>query len=301
MLNSNGGNLFPERFENEIYYVEGLKSKFTPLNYISNFSLKYVIQGEEHYIVNKEEKKIGSGQYLVVNNQSDVCRLSSSGTSFSIFLGADLLTECYQLLTINDKQLLEYPQAEEKNHVELFDDVIHGQLDFLLHLQARITSDPDLIIPIDLYYELGQRLLFNQNEIFKQINQLDRRKFATRKEVYKRVNIARNYLEDTIIEEFDLNRLSRVASLSKFQLIRDFKDAFGISPHRYFILKKLDLALTMIQSKQYSTLNEIALQLNYSCLSSFSRQFKQVYRVSPTAFINKCLDTNNYHFMMSSF
>lgn len=287
LLNPSGGNQFPERFENEIYYVEGLLGKFTPLNYISNFSLKYVFQGEEHYIVNNAKKKISDGQYLVVNNQSEVCRISSRGTSFSIFLGADLLGECYRSLTMNNEKLLEYPFTEGQNEVELFDDVIQGKLDFLLHLKSRIVSDPNLIIPVDYYYELGLHLILNQNKIFRQINRLDRGKFSTRKEVFKRINIARNYLEDTIFDEFDLNKLSRVSSLSKFQLIRDFKCAFGTTPHRYFILKKLSLAFKMIRSNQSSTLNEIAYKLNYSSLSSFSRQFKQVYGVSPITIRNK--------------
>ncbi len=281
ILDPKGGNQFPERFENEIYFVEDLKAKFSPLSYVSNFSLKCVFAGEEHYVVNNARKQVRSGQLLMVNNQSEVTRISSRGTSFSIFLGADLLSECYRSLTMSDQQLLDAPLTEKSNELKLFDDVIPGHLDFLVHLKASLKANPDLIIPADYYFEIGQQLLLHQNDLLRQIDRLDRGKLATRQEVFKRLNRARHYLNDTLCEKFNLNELSRISMLSKFQLIRDFKRAFGTTPHRYFILKKLALAHEMIQSQPHLSLQEIAFQLNYSSLSSFSRQFKSVYGVSP--------------------
>lgn len=283
LLNPRGGNKFPDRFGNEIYYVEGLSAKSAPLNYVSNFSLKYVFSGEEHYIVNNTRKRISDQQCLVVNNKSEVCRISSAGTSITIFLEPDLISECRRALHMGEEHLLEYPLTEHSGSVEMFDEVVHGDLGFLGILKSRIKADPYLIIPEDYYFELAHHLLLSQNDVLGRINRLERENFATKKELFKRVNTARNYLEDTVKGRFDLHRLSLESCLSKYQLIRDFKTAYGITPHRYFIARKLQIACQMIKSGSYETLNEIAFELSYSSLASFSRQFKQLYGVSPGA------------------
>lgn len=285
ILSPSGKNKFPKHFGNEIYYVEDLQVKLEPYSYSSNFSLKCVFSGEENYIINNKKKRIKNDQYLVVNDQSDVTRISSKGTSISVFLRPELLSECYRSLTISDKNLLEYPNSENQNGLELFDDVMPENLDCLLNLKSMISCNPDVIIPLDYYFEISEQLLLSQRGIFKQMNQLERGKFSTRKEIFRRVNIARNYVEDTIFEKFDLDKLSNEASLSKFQLIRDFKKTFGITPHRYYIIKKMAIAYKMIKSNSYVSLNDIAFKLNYPSLSSFSRQFKQVYGCCPSSIL----------------
>ncbi len=286
LLNPKGGNQFPDRFGNEIYFVENLSAKAVPFNYVSNFSLKYIFSGEEQYVVNKKRKRICDQQYLAVNNESEVCRVSSAGTSITIFLEPDLISECQRALHMGEEQLLEYPLSEDLGSVELFDDVVYGDLGFLGDLKSRIAADPDLIIPVDYYFELAHQLLLSQNDVLTQMNKLERGNYATKRELFKRVNKARNYLEDTITENFDLNRLSRESCLSKYQLIRDFKSAFGITPHRYFIARKLQRACQMMRSGDYGTLNEVAFELSYSSLAAFSRQFKQLYGVSPGAMMD---------------
>ncbi len=280
-LNSGGGNEFPERFENEVYYVDDLQLQNTPYNYISNFSLKYVIKGEESYIVNNRLKRIRDNESIVVNNQSEVSRLTSKGNSFSVFLSPAVLKDCHAGILNTEEYLLEYPLNEQKNNIELYDEIQTGRLSFMDDLKTSITANPDLIIPIDYYYEICLNLLLKQNTVFKEINRLDKVKYATRRELYSRLSKAKYYLDDTLAEKFSLERISQECALSKYQLIRDFKYLFGITPHRYFIIRKLSKAKEMIKSSRYSTLQEISLELEYPNLSSFSRQFKQIYGFSP--------------------
>jgi AraC-like DNA-binding protein len=280
-LNPSGGNEFPDRFENEVYYVDDLQLQNTPYNYISNFSLKYVIRGEETYIVNNKLKRVRDNESLVVNNQSEVSRLTSKGNSFSVFLSPTVLKDCHMGMMNNEEHLLEYPLNEQKNSIELYDEIQTGRLSFMNDLKTRITTNPDLIIPIDYYYEICLNLLLNQNTVFKRINRLDKVKFVTRKELFTRLNKAKHYLDDTLTERFCLDKMSQECALSKYQLIRDFKYLFGITPHRYFIIRKLSKAKEMIKSGRYSTLQEISLELEYPSLSSFSRQFKQIFGFSP--------------------
>lgn len=62
-----------------------------------------------------------------------------------------------------------------------------------------------------------------------------------------------------------------------------FKEKMGISPNRYVVQERINMAKTILLDEQY-TIKEIAIQLGYSDPFTFSKQFKEITGISPKMF-----------------
>ncbi|MEM1372386.1 MAG: AraC family transcriptional regulator, partial [Pseudomonadota bacterium] len=99
----------------------------------------------------------------------------------------------------------------------------------------------------------------------------------------KRVLRVLDYIHDHASEELSLDTLADVAALSRFHWHRVFSALMGASPNeviRFVRMHKATLLLVQSDAK----LSEIARQVGYPNPRSFSRVFRQVYGVTPSAF-----------------
>lgn len=281
-LRDDGNNEFPERFNCEIYYSKQLAPVDQVVKYNSNFSIKHIFSGGEKYIVNGKYRKIGENQTLIVNDRSEVTNINASGNAFSIFISPSVLMQCYHGLITSPDTQLEYPLNDEHHELNFFDEVISHEAKVLEYLKLKLEINPDLLLTIDFYYEMAEKLILWQNNIYKKIDKIERKGFPTRKEVFMRTNKAHAFIMDNLNNGFDLDELSREAGMSKFQLIRTFKDSFGSTPHRFFLLKRIELAKNQILTFPNKSISQIALSLGFADIYSFSKQFKQILGFSPS-------------------
>jgi AraC-like DNA-binding protein len=59
----------------------------------------------------------------------------------------------------------------------------------------------------------------------------------------------RDYIEDRLFEPIRLNDLSKLVSMPPYTVIRLFKRAFGIPPHRYHTQRRVDAAQRLIRDR----------------------------------------------------
>ncbi|NME68020.1 helix-turn-helix domain-containing protein [Flammeovirga aprica] len=85
-----------------------------------------------------------------------------------------------------------------------------------------------------------------------------------------------NFEQKVVLEE-----LATEFGISVSKLKRDFKILFNTSVYQYFMNAKMDEAYKRLQSGKYSV-SEIAYDLGYKNLATFSRMFKKVKGLSPT-------------------
>ncbi len=93
------------------------------------------------------------------------------------------------------------------------------------------------------------------------------------------VTTARDYLADHCRRTVTSDELAVVSGLSRFELARQFKHAFGTSPHRYLTMRRLDAARTDI-AKGLS-LAEVAADCGFADQSHLTRQFKAAFGLTP--------------------
>ncbi|MBQ8432075.1 MAG: helix-turn-helix domain-containing protein [Clostridia bacterium] len=91
------------------------------------------------------------------------------------------------------------------------------------------------------------------------------------------------FLEQDPHPQFSLDLLTSEFHYSKEYLIRLFKKATGMTPYRYWLLLRLKRACFALEQGQKSV-EEIALECGYGEISSFSKQFKKCYGISPTEY-----------------
>ena len=89
----------------------------------------------------------------------------------------------------------------------------------------------------------------------------------------------RDKLLDQVSHNHHLQSLADTVGISRYQLVRAFKNQFGLPPHAYLMDEKIKRAKQMLKSGQ--PISDVALQLGFSDQAHFQRQFKRKLAVTP--------------------
>lgn len=102
----------------------------------------------------------------------------------------------------------------------------------------------------------------------------------------------REYLDAHLTEPFRISQLCSLVSKSESRTIKIFSAEFGITPYKYFCIKKTELAKSMLLNTNLS-IKQIAYSLNYADEYYFSNIFKQYTGKSPSAYRKGIIDISN--------
>ena len=94
---------------------------------------------------------------------------------------------------------------------------------------------------------------------------------------------ARDHVDRNYREPLDLERLARVAGVSKFHFARCFGAAYGETPMRYLTRRRIERAQDLLRAANL-TITEICMLVGFSSLGSFSSRFTALVGESPTAY-----------------
>jgi AraC family transcriptional regulator len=89
------------------------------------------------------------------------------------------------------------------------------------------------------------------------------------------------YIEAHLADELRLAALAELAGLSPYHFARAFKQSFGVPPHRYHTVRRIEHAKALLQTASHSV-TEVALAVGYAETSSFSAAFRKVTGVAPS-------------------
>src|ERR1700712_4642596 len=84
-------------------------------------------------------------------------------------------------------------------------------------------------------------------------------------------------------EPLDVDALAAVAGLSRAHFSREFRRAFGESPHAYLLTRRLERAAALLRTT-VRAVTDICFAVVLSSLGSFTTSFKQTYGVTPSAY-----------------
>lgn len=94
---------------------------------------------------------------------------------------------------------------------------------------------------------------------------------------------ARAYIEACLDRTFALQDLEQATGHDRWQLSRDFRAMFGVSPYRYLILRRLEKARRLLLDGQSGA--SVAASCGFSDQSHFGRQFRRTYGLTPHAWL----------------
>jgi AraC-like DNA-binding protein len=94
---------------------------------------------------------------------------------------------------------------------------------------------------------------------------------------------AKDLADARYFEPLSVDDLARAAALSRAHFIREFRRAFGESPHAYLLTRRLERAAAMLRTTDRSV-TEICFAVGLQSLGSFTTSFTRTYGASPTAY-----------------
>ncbi len=91
------------------------------------------------------------------------------------------------------------------------------------------------------------------------------------------------YIEEHLSEPISLASLAEVAQLSPYHFSRAFKQSFGMPPHRYHMMQRIERAKALL-AKPTVSVTEIALRLGFSETSGFTGAFRKLTSHTPSEY-----------------
>jgi AraC-like DNA-binding protein len=94
---------------------------------------------------------------------------------------------------------------------------------------------------------------------------------------------ARDLADARYAEPLTVEELAAAAGLSRAHFSREFKSAFGETPHAYLLTRRLERAAALLRSTDRSVL-DICLSVGLQSLGSFTTSFTRTYGMPPAAY-----------------
>ena len=94
---------------------------------------------------------------------------------------------------------------------------------------------------------------------------------------------AKDLVDARYREPLDVSALARAAHLSEAHFSREFRRAFGETPHRYLLTRRLERAAELLRQTDRS-IPEICFDVGLRSVGSFTTSFGRAFGRSPAAY-----------------
>jgi AraC-like DNA-binding protein len=94
---------------------------------------------------------------------------------------------------------------------------------------------------------------------------------------------AKDLIDARYFETLDVPTIARAARLSPAHFSREFRRAFGESPHQYLLTRRMERAAALLRTTDRSVA-EVCLAVGLRGVGSFTTSFGRTYGISPTAY-----------------
>jgi AraC-like DNA-binding protein len=235
-------------------------------------AIKTVVQGTEHYYIDRNLLKAGNQKFIVGNCNTEARILIDSKEDVKgicIDFGKDLIAS-YLIDSAFTSEVIDailyeqYLTGELKSHCTNLPQLVQ---DLMLLLNKDISVgrvEEQLLLILQSYFDIQKfRMdLTRKLEYFRETTKVNSIDFLMN---------AKEFIETNYQSNINLEMLSNEVGLSKFKLLRDFKSVFGLTPHDYMVKKRLQTAQELLGKMP---VQEIACFVGFSDSSSFAKAFK---------------------------
>jgi AraC-like DNA-binding protein len=94
---------------------------------------------------------------------------------------------------------------------------------------------------------------------------------------------AKDLADARYFEPLGVDDLAGAAGLSRAHFSREFRRAFGVSPHAYLLTRRLERAAALLRNTDRSVA-DVCLAVGLQGLGSFTTSFKRTFGMTPTAY-----------------
>lgn len=259
--------------------------------HVSRLSIRCMLNGNQYYKVGSRDHLVYAENYLVLNQGQHYRTAFHSHEALEMLMVAFkpgfAESVLHATVTPEDK-LLEDPFGRQSQPVLFFEQTYqHDKVisNLMKHLRRLMNEDISWRKETDLdglYTALLIRLMEVHRNLNREINKLPSVRRSTKTELFRRLHIARDYMDANTDRRISIEEVARIAWLSPHHFKHSFKSLFGISPHRYHVQKRLDASTELLT--QQIPVDEVCRLVGFENTSSFIRLFKEIYNATPGRF-----------------
>lgn len=121
-----------------------------------------------------------------------------------------------------------------------------------------------------------------------------------KEEYFQRINRVIDYIEQNIDETFSLDRLADLSGFSKFHFHRIFHSIMGETLFQFIQRVRVEKAAYMLVVNRKKSITDIALDCGFSSSALFARTFKNVFKISASAWRKKSPLYNQFDHNLTS-
>lgn len=293
------GNVFCSNHNKEMkslesgtLYIKEKKLEETDWH-VSRLSIRCMVKGEQYYKTGSKESLVNPANFLLIN-QGQRYKTSFAGMEESEMLMVafkpGFAEGVYESMTQKQEWLLDNSGNESGLKLNFFEktyeadaeiQAVFSKLYQLVH-EKNVAYKKQLNLE-GYYTKLIERLIALNFSVFESIKEGRQLKTATKIELYKRLCVARDYMDAYFSDAISLEHIAGVACMSVHHFKREFQSYFGISPHRYIMQLRLKKAAGLLKKSELSV-KEVCRSVGFEDDSSFIRLFKQNFGNTPVAF-----------------
>lgn len=199
------------------------------------------------------------------------------------------LTYVRSVINFTDTYLKLFPNAIMRNVLDLFETggrLVHWDISEQYELEKLISKLQTEFSENKFGAEtLGAAFLFQLLIMtYRKVGTVQNSRQLSQREVYVEQTLA--LINRTYNEEIDLNMIANCININKHYMCHCFKEVTGYTIVAYMQRKRMEEAKKLLQSSNESV-THIASRVGIKNGSHFSRQFKEHYGVTPSAYRKK--------------
>ncbi|MFE1242546.1 helix-turn-helix domain-containing protein [Fictibacillus sp. NPDC058756] len=260
-------------------------------------SIKTFSFGKAHYKTNKGYFAVEEGSYLLLNEGPYTITIDQYNDveSFCVFFQEEFAGDVLRNMSDSSSRLLDDP-FKTSTPASFFDKTYQKrktlayQLNHLKHRASEYKNDSALL---DEYFHLVmQSILRDQIKTLREVDMLDAIRMSTREEIYKRINIAHEYIRAFYDKQISLEEIAAVACLSPNHLLRNYSTIFKKTPFQHITELRMAKSISLLKNLEYS-ITDITFEIGLKNPVSFSKLFKQHVGLSPLQYRKKVILDKN--------
>ena len=273
----------PKGWMNVLIHAKG-NAQEIPVH-TTSLSLYSVFSGLELHQVGRARFAVTPDRYLLLNdNQRHAHRIEDNTEVLAIRFRTGLGADVYSAAALPPEKQLDNPDLRlplefyERTYPR--DTRLSQFMGFLrAFIWAEVTQDP----LEQALHPIVEHLLVLHRNLESDIERLPAAKRSTREELFRRLHIARDFIEASYLEPINLFSIADVVNLSPHHFLRLFKQTFELAPYQFVTHKRLELAKKWLTETD-KDVTDICFDLGFDSLGTFSRNFKARFRVAPTQY-----------------
>lgn len=239
---------------NSNYFFPGEKHHYYELTYIDNGSMTSSVDGEE-YELNKLD--------LMIYGPEQFHTQSTSPTTSCSYLSIMFEMECENPYLLINRVY----QAHKEIYTALSNFIKASKLEQMYDDELMLCYLKEILVLI-LQFDFKEDVPVSSSPMQERFES-------------ELLNEIIQYINNHIYEQFTIEEICRLFSISRSSLQTLFKNNLKVAPKQYISNLKLNKGKLLIKESTH-TISEISGMLGFTSIHYFSRKFKQEFGITPT-------------------